>query len=83
VVGGQPSADDVTHAFSRRRLDPSPLADDELGSRTAGLNASGAKLFQPRRVEDYYVVIVLSDAVAAKAWRAYVAAGLRRRSCLL
>ncbi len=69
------SADDVTQAFSRQRLDLSPLANDELGSRKAGLNASGAKLFQPRRLEDYYVVIVLPDDVAAKAWRAYVAAG--------
>jgi hypothetical protein len=45
-----------------------------LESRKAGLNASGAKLFQPRS-QDYYVVIVLPDDVAEKAWRAYVAAG--------
>jgi hypothetical protein len=69
------SADDVTQAFGGQRLELSPLANDELGSRQAGLDASGAKLFQPRRLEDYYVVIVLPDDVAAKAWRAYVAAG--------
>lgn len=69
------STDDAKRAFSRYGIQLVSARDGPLGTRNgAHLAPRGEGLLLPRSDEDF-LVLVLSDGEADKAWGAYVAVG--------